>query len=303
MNKEDEANKGNEQGIPAAPDQSSGIAAMMESLGIETVDKKPEENSGEQDTDKDKDKDKDKEADEDNKDDADDKKQEASPEMQAILDENESLKRKIAELTEGKKSTEKKDDEKANVPDIDEESLKKQLEETSKDLVSEYIKDDTEFDAIIEDRAKFNDMLKSVRNDGIQAVLRSIPKVVTGMISQQIYLYQKTADFYRANPDLREHGAIVGKVIDETVAKNPGMKLDDVLKFVGGDGKDDIGEIRRRLKLKQKAAVSADDINNKQRNRPPNTDRAAHVRQPSSKKLQLTGIEKEINEMLEATDT
>jgi hypothetical protein len=168
--------------------------------------------------------------------------------------------------------------------------------------VSEYVKDDGEFDAIVEDRSKFNNLLKQVQTDAIQAVLRALPKVTTGIVSQSIYLYQKTADFYKEHPDLRPHGKVVGAVIDEVHSEHPDWTLDDVLKFVGGDGDKDIGEVRRRLKLKAQAADKAKDDNDKRR-RPPNTDRAAHVRTPDNKVIKLSGIEKEISEMLEAVET
>ena len=296
---------GKDAGVPADKGQVDQIVEMLDAfVGPEKKEEKPidgkddkdkKEESGEKDElDKSK---KDKEDKEDKKED----KEEP--------DKVTALEAKIAELTEKMTalSSEKKPGEEKPVEN-EETSLKEQLEEINKDLVGEYIKDDAEYDTIVESREKMNTLLKTVQTDTLQGVLRSIPKVLGSIVSKQIFLYNKTADFYRANSDLKEHGKLVGSIIDETAEKNPSWDLDKVLEYVGGktgeDGKVvDDGEVRRRLKLKKKAQDNAAKENSQQRNvyRDP-AARTAHVRQPSDT-IKLTGIEKEISDMLNATQT
>jgi hypothetical protein len=101
-------------------------------------------------------------------------------------------------------------------------------------------------------------------------------------------------EFYKANPDLVEHRAKVGELIDETSAKNPGWDLDKVLTHVGGKG-EDIGEVRRVLGLKKKAEKVAENSNIRR----PSFARPSHVKKPGTE-MKLTGVEKEIADMIDA---
>lgn len=298
MEKDKDGNEINEEKKDASADQISQMSDMIELMG---GGKEKDDDSGladDEELDADGNIVKKKTA--DNTDKKADEGSDETPREKALREELEELKAKL----EAKLETEKKPDVKAEESIIvDEESLKKQVDDIQKDLVSEYVKDDKEFDEIVESREKFNNMLKAVRGDGIQAVLRTLPKVITGMVSQQVMIYQKTAEFYGKNPDLKDHGKLVGTIIDEAASKNPDWSLDKVLEYVGGDGTDNNqGEVRKRLGLKKKALEKTSDDNDKTRRKQPNTDRAAHVRQPGDGALKLVGIEKEISEMLTETE-
>lgn len=219
----------------------------------------------------------------------------------AESEEVKTLKEQLAELQETVNNLKNPPAEKKDDIVIDADALKTQIDVLQKDLVSEYIKDDDHYNAIIDDRNKMNSLLKDVQNDTLQGVLRAIPKVISGMVSQQVHLFTKTAEFYKANPDLKAHAQTVGAVIDDVASKNPKLSLDEVLAVVGGDGKDDDGEVRRRLKLKKKAEDKV-VVKDEPVRRAQNNARTAHVRQPSGQEVVLSGVEKEIADMLDMAE-
>ena len=202
------------------------------------------------------------------------------------------LEDKIAELM-GKMANPdpapKNDEE---LKEAEEAYFKERIDEVQKDLVTEYVSDE-DYEAVFEKREKLNEVLKKVQSDTLQGVFRSIPRIIATLIPQHITFYNKTAEFYKNNPDLYEHRKTVGQVIDETSAKNPGWNIDKILDFVGGKG-EEVGEVRKRLGLKKQAIKAAEKENIKR----PSFAKPAHVRQPG-KEVQLTGVQKEIKDMLD----
>lgn len=178
----------------------------------------------------------------------------------------------------------------------EDEYFKTKLEEVQKDLVSEYVSED-DYEAVFEKREKLNEVLKRVQSDTLQGVFRSIPKIIASIIPQHVMLYSKTAEFYKANPDLIEHRQKVGEVIDQVAAKNPKWKLDEVLEHVGGKPGDenDLGAVRKMLGLKKKAEKKAEQTNVRR----PSFAKPSHPKQPG-KEVTLQGLDKEIDEMIKA---
>jgi Cdc6-like AAA superfamily ATPase len=168
--------------------------------------------------------------------------------------------------------------------------LKKTLSDT-------FVVDDETYEEIFTDRSKLNALLKTVQNDTVQGIMTTIPKILGAIIPQYVYIHAKTHEFYSNNPDLIDHRQSVGKIIDDVAAKNPKWSLDEVLEFVGGKEGDD-GEVRRRLNLKKKAVEKAE----KEQIKRPSFVKPAHVRQGKDE-VKLTGIAKEINDMIDTTDT
>lgn len=202
------------------------------------------------------------------------------------------LEDKIAELMGKMTNPEQPPKSDEELKDDEEKYFKERIDEVQKDLVSEYVSDE-DYEAVFEKREKLNEVLKKVQNDTIQGVFRSIPRIIATMIPQHITFYNKTAEFYKNNPDLYEHRKTVGQVIDETSAKNPGWNIDKILEHVGGKG-EEVGEVRKRLGLKKQAIKAAEKENIKR----PSFAKPAHVRQPG-KEVQLTGVQKEIKDMLD----
>ena len=208
--------------------------------------------------------------------------------------EIEALKARIDELA-GLITKKPEDEKKTDEGDY----FKQQLDALSKDFIPEFINDE-EYENVFEKREKLNEVLKRVQADTVQGMLRAIPKIIGSMVPQYVAMHSKTVDFYKANPDLLDHRETVGKLIDETAAKNPGWDLDKILGFVGGDGKEDIGEVRRVKKLTKKAEKAIEKENTAKRG--PGFGKVGHVKQPIDNK-QLTGVNKEIDDMLKVVET
>ena len=214
--------------------------------------------------------------------------EELSPQDKKIKE----LEDKIAELM--KKPTEEPPPKTEEEEKADEEKYYQQrIEDAQKDLAKDYLTDE-EYEQVFEKKDKLNELLKRVQNDTLQGVFRSIPKIIATLIPHHINFYNKTAEFYKNNPDLYEHRKVVGQVIDDLSAKNPGWDLDKLMEEVGGKD-DDIGEVRRKLGLKKQALKAAERENVKR----PSFAKPAHVKQPD-KEVKLTGVQKEINDLLDS---
>jgi hypothetical protein len=204
------------------------------------------------------------------------------------------LTAKIEELT--KLISDKNGPEKEKTP-TEEDYFKARLDEVQKDLASDYVSED-DYEAVFEKREKLNEVLKRVQSDTIQGVFRSIPKIIASIIPQHIVMYNKTAEFYGNNSDLLAHKEKVGELIDKVSAENPGWDLDEILEFVGGKPSDpsDIGALRKALGLKKKAEKKAEQTNVRR----PSFAKPSHPKVPG-KEVKLTGIDKEISDMIEST--
>lgn len=213
--------------------------------------------------------------------------EELSPQDKRIKE----LEDKLAELLASKeKPVEKTPEQEA----LDEEGyFKQQIDSVQKDLAAEYL-DDEAYEQVFEKREKLNELLKKVQTDTLQGVFRSIPKIIATLIPHHINFYNKTAEFYKNNPDLMEHRKVVGQTIDELSAKNPGWDIDKLMEAVGGKD-DDIGEVRKKLGLKKQAVKAAERENIKR----PSFAKPSHVKQPG-KEVTLQGLDKEIDEMIKA---
>lgn len=167
------------------------------------------------------------------------------------------------------------------------------FEEVKKDLVSEFVNSDEEYDQAFDKREKMNEILKRVQESSVQGVLRAIPKIINKVVPQYVQMYQKTIDFYNKHPDLKPHAQFVGQVTNDIVSKNPDWDMDKVFAALGGDDKD-VGEVRKRLGLKKSAETAAKKYNVAR----PAFGKAQSARQGVDAAAKLTGVEKEIADML-----
>lgn len=262
-------------------DQMSQMADMMSAFEPEKTEETSEEKEEQKET-----------QEEQQEEEQTEEKVELTPQEKEIAE----LKAQVAALTE-KLSNPEKAPEKKEEQQTEEGYFKERLEEVQKDLVSEYVSDD-EYEVVFEKREKLNEVLKRVQSDTLQGVFRSIPKIIASIIPQQVMLYSKTAEFYKENPDLLEHRTKVGELIDKVSAENPGWDLNKVLEHVGGKYGDenDVGALRKTLGLKKKAEKKAEQSNIRR----PSFAKPSHMKQPG-KEVKLTGINKEIADMMDAT--
>ena len=263
-------------------EQMSQISEMMASFEPQKEEHPEEKNEEEEDLSE-------KKEEENNEDPSEKKEEEPTPQEKEISE----LKSQIATLTEKLNASTAIDDKKKEENQDENTYFTERLNEVQNDLISEYVSEE-DYDDVFEKREKLNEVLKRVQSDTLQGVFRSIPKIIASIIPQHVMLYTKTMEFYKANPDLVEHRAKVGELIDETSAKNPGWNLDKVLAHVGGSG-EDVGEVRRVLGLKKKAEKVAENSNIKR----PSFAKPSHVKKPGNE-AKLTGIDKEIADMIDA---
>lgn len=212
-------------------------------------------------------------------------------ELEAKINELTSLLKQPAKEEKGKEGS-------ADSNEGEQEYFKQRLEEAQKDLAAEYVSDD-EYEEVFEKREKLNEVLKKVQNDTLQGVFRSIPRIIATLIPHHITFYNKTAEFYKNNPDLYQHRKVVGELIDEAAAKNPSWNLDTLLEFVGGKANDvsDVGELRKKLGLKRQAIKAAEKDN---------VRRPSFAKPSYSKRMEpdvkLTGLQKEINDVISSME-
>ena len=173
------------------------------------------------------------------------------------------------------------------------DAMEDDFEEVKKDLVSEFVNSDEEYDQTFDKREKMNEILKRVQESSVQGALRAIPKIINKIVPQYVQMYQKTADFYNKHPDLKPHAQFVGQVTNDIVSKNPDWDMDKVFAELGGDDKN-LGEVRKRLGLKKSAETAAKKDNVTR----PAFGKAQSARQGSDAAEKLTGVEKEIADML-----
>ena len=165
--------------------------------------------------------------------------------------------------------------------------VKEELETAKKDLVSEFIQDDAEYDSAFDKREKMNEILARVQQTTLQASLRSIPRIINKIVPQYVQLYQKSIDFYSKNEDLKPHAKFVGEVTNDIVGKHPDWNIDQVFTELGT-------EARKRLGLKKTAESTAKKENVSR----PAFGKAQSARQGGDAAVKLTGVAKEIDDML-----
>lgn len=170
-------------------------------------------------------------------------------EVVRIKQENEDLRRKLAEKETKPVETKPIEKPPATDPPIADE---------------DFIKD-IDLDEVIREPSAFNKILNSIYKKAVtfasgevkksQAeTLQTVPSMVISDIERQKTLKEMTDKFYSTNKDLEPFKKVVGVVFEELASQNPGKPLIEVLEKVGD-------ETRKRLELKKPDAkpTKADD--------------------------------------------
>lgn len=142
---------------------------------------------------------------------------------------------------------------------------------------------DKDFQDSLEDKGAFEKVLTSVRDQAVERTIQSLPQIVTNMVKQQLYLHELSTEFYKANEDLAGLRPFVGVVANEIASKNTGLSPQEVLDKTAV-------EVRKRLQLKDKAVSKVSTTNPALPN--------AVTRSKAEVKPQLTGLSKDINDLL-----
>lgn len=142
---------------------------------------------------------------------------------------------------------------------------------------------DEDFQASLENKAVFEKLLTTVRDQAVERTVQSIPQLVTTMVKQQLYLNELSREFYQANEDLAGIRPFVGVVANEIASKNPGLKPEEVL------AKTAIA-VRERMALKSKVVNATPPVSPGL----PNPSNRPRVSTPN-----LSGLEKDLADLME----
>ena len=76
---------------------------------------------------------------------------------------------------------------------------------------------------------QFCDLISKIAKLCVEESLKQLPHVITGLVNHASYLKALSEEFYKNNPDLARDKVMVSKVIEQVEAKNPGMKIENIL--------------------------------------------------------------------------
>jgi hypothetical protein len=178
--------------------------------------------------------------------DEDDEDDSTGPKMEDVIAE---LKAEIAELKVGKSAPPKTSPPATDPP-----------------LEDKNFVDGIDIDDITRDPAEFNKVLNSIYRQAVlqarndikrqgEVIVKTVPSEVARKMKDSQDLVKLTRDFYSQNEDLQKFPKVVATIYEEVVAREPGGKIQDVLRKVGD-------ETRSRLGLpkpKQGAKTPADN--------------------------------------------
>lgn len=102
---------------------------------------------------------------------------------------------------------------------------------------------------LVSDKAKFNDLLNSVYQQGrkhtSESILRQLPDIVRHNVQLFVGLQQAAQTFYNDNPDLKPHAKTVAEIYEVLASENPDKTIEELFEELGN-------RVRERLKLRKK---------------------------------------------------
>lgn len=152
----------------------------------------------------------------------------------------QQLRDRVEELSGEEKPKEEPKEEEAQKDEEQEEQEEQVVEFDAQEFVSE-----DEFDEIIQDRSKLNEVLNRVAlesaNAAREAILRQIPDIVDKTTTRQMTMRQSIQKFYSENPDLQDYGSYVGHIATKIRAEKPDAPMITVLNEAGEKARNDLG--------------------------------------------------------------
>lgn len=172
-------------------------------------------------------------------------------------------------------------------------------EPQDQDLTKEvdFIGDD-DLSEILDSKESLNKLLNRVRFEalslgqrlGTETVLRSIPEIVKRNVETQVTIQRMRDEFFSRNEDLSPYKRVVAECFQEIAAANPDQPMEKLL-----------GETeklsRQRLQLHRKVMLDT----SKSPEKKPTFERTPRGKK-SKPKGELSGLAKELQEMIELTD-
>lgn len=232
-----------------------------------------------------KEKDKEEKNDKDKKEDEKVKKEDDSSSNEELISlraENALLKAKLEENTEKKEEKKEKKEDIENAVDT---------------AIEDFFGDGKDWEDMFEKKDTANKVFSKIKTSAVKDVLRGLPKMIGGIVQNAVEIYSRTSKFYEANSDLKSHKKFIGLVVNDLTSKNPDWNLDKLYEEVGP-------EVRKRLGLKVKALEKEEKKEEEKKEekrdeiKKPGFARAGGARHPASKTPELSGIQKDIMDLM-----
>lgn len=207
-----------------------------------------------------------------------------------------NLRNKVAEMSGESDQREEPEGRQEDQPEPEESPQQEPIEVQAEEFVSE-----EEFDEIIQDRNKLNEVLNRVAaesaNAAREAVLRQVPDIVSKTTDRQMTVRQSVQKFYEDNPDLQEYGSYVGHIVNKIRSEKPNAPISDVLNTAGEKAREDLGIHKEAEKLEKERRESEQE---EPENDSPAFAKSGTGRRRGGKKDTRNDFQKQADEMLNA---
>lgn len=198
----------------------------------------------------------------------------------------DELTRVKAELEELKKKVEKP---------AEEESTSTKLPNPKPEVQEIDVFGGKEFEDIIESKEAFSEwataLVNKVQEVTQESIYRNIPQVIQSYTDQQLEVKSRADKFYASHPDLADHKAEVAKSANLIAQAEPGLDYDAFF--------DKVAKHARYMLGLNTENMTDDGKGGKEKKKPALAKKSAKSNSRSAhKQPELTGMEKEISEML-----
>ena len=77
-------------------------------------------------------------------------------------------------------------------------------------------------------KVQIDELLLKVKQEAVEEALRALPAIIQNLVVSASRLQKVSTEFYKDNKDLVEHKDLVGKIIQEVEANNPGISFEKI---------------------------------------------------------------------------
>lgn len=112
----------------------------------------------------------------------------------------------------------------------------------------EFIQDEEQAEALLEDPMKLNEVLNKVLQKGRELAMREVPPAVLESVNRTMTIKERAQEFYKENPELAEHKEFVGYI-----ANSLSSKYKDDPEGLDKLFEETAAEARKRLNIKEKS--------------------------------------------------
>jgi len=77
-------------------------------------------------------------------------------------------------------------------------------------------------------KEQIDELLLKTKQEAVEEALRALPAIIQNLVVSASRLQKVSTEFYKDNKDLVEHKDLVGKIIQEVEADNPGISFEKI---------------------------------------------------------------------------